>query len=177
VFATTTCLDHAHLLARAEMRDLVCRRLAADIHRYDAVLHAFCILSNHLHLLIRAPNNQTISWFMQRFKSNAAKDLHPLLNEFERSQVHSAKAQERIIFERSFNGPPIRDERMFWAVSRYIHLNPVRANQSKSTLTYRWSSAAMYERCEWNDETGINAAIKRMWPDDPPEWAHRRTEI
>lgn len=173
MFATTTCLDHARLLQRPEIRDLICSRMIADVQRYGAVLHAFSVMPDHLHMLIRAPDDKTISWFMQRFKSNSAKDIAPLLLPSELAQIKSYGKKNRTFWEPSFHGPGVRDERMFWSVGRYIHLNPLRAGLCDSTLSYRWSSASMYENLQWNDESGVNDAVRMQWPDDPPEWAHR----
>lgn len=101
---------------------------------------------------------------MQRLKSNSAKALLPELLESEITQMGDEFGKDgRIFWKISFRGLPVRDERMFWSVARYIHLNPVRDGLCSSTLDYPWSSAGMYEDCLWTEELGISEAMRDRW--------------
>ncbi|MEQ1933312.1 MAG: transposase [Fimbriimonadaceae bacterium] len=51
----------------------------SDCKFYGAVLHWYCIMDNHIHLVIRSPETKMISWFMQQFKKNVSKQLLPRL--------------------------------------------------------------------------------------------------
>ena len=164
LFVTTTCLNFARLLERPEMRDRLARIIASDCRYYGAILHSFAIMPHHLHMLLRAPETNDMSWFMQRFKSNSAKELGPLLTALEIDQMGDEYGLAgRKFWKISFRGIPIRDERMFWSVCRYIHFNPVREGLVPHTVDYRWSSAQMFESCLWHDEHGINTAMEQMW--------------
>ncbi|NUL83339.1 MAG: transposase [Armatimonadetes bacterium] len=76
-FVTTTCLDFAELFRRDEMKDRLQSRLFSDCAHYGAILHAFVIMAHHLHMLLQVPEGKTVSWFVQRFKTNSANDLLP----------------------------------------------------------------------------------------------------
>lgn len=160
MFVTTTCLNFAKLLQREEMRDRLCCRLARDIQFYGAKLHAFCVMPHHLHLIVQAPGSNSMSWLMQRFKSNSAKDLLPLLTKAElESMGEEYGVQDRKFWMVSFRGIPLYTEEAFWRSVTYVHLNPVRGGLCERIEDYRWSSGGMFEDCLWSSEEGINTAI------------------
>jgi REP element-mobilizing transposase RayT len=79
VFVTATCLDFCHAFRRAEMRTRMARRLVSDHLHYGAELHAYVVMPHHVHFVTRVPAERDISWFVQRVKTNSAKELLPLL--------------------------------------------------------------------------------------------------
>lgn len=72
-FVTFTSLDFVRAFQREEMRELACLSLLRDAQRYEANIHAFVVMTHHVHLLVTCPEGKTISWLVQRFKSNLAK--------------------------------------------------------------------------------------------------------
>ncbi len=159
-FVTTTCLGFARVLQRREVRERLLQILISDCRHYGAVLHAYCIMDHHIHLLVRSPETETISWFMQQFKRHSASEILPLLTPTERRRLLPHQGLDnRQFWKPRFRGEAIQDERMFWGCGRYIHLNPVRALICKRTIDYEWSSAKLYEECLWNEETGIMNSV------------------
>ena len=160
MFVTTTCLGFAHLLARETTREKLAAKLADDVDFYGAKLHAFCIMPHHLHLVVQSPPGKSMSWFMQRFKSNSAKLLEPDLTPDERLQMGEEYGlQGRKFWKVSFRGIPLLTERAFWKCITYVHLNPVRWGLCERIEDYRWSSGRMFESCRWSEENGINRAM------------------
>ena len=163
MFATTTCLAFAHLFAREEMRERLLAKLTDDVLFYGATIHAFCVMPHHLHVVARAPETKTMSWFMQRFKSNSAKVLLPHLLPSElRAMAPERGNQGHQMWKVSFRGIPIRTERVFWSTIRYVHLNPVRWGMVSRPEEYAWSSAMLFESCKWREEDGVNGPL-RTW--------------
>jgi len=160
MFVTTTCRGFAHLLGRETTREKLTAKLADDVDYYNAKLHAFCIMPHHLHLVIQSPPGKSMSWFMQRFKSNSAKWLEPQLTPEERLQMGDCCGQQgRKFWMVSFRGIPLLTERAFWKCITYIHLNPVRWGLCERIEDYRWSSGRMFESGLWSEEDGINRAM------------------
>lgn len=93
-------------------------------------IHAFCIMDNHFHMLIRS-EKQKLSTFMQMILTEYAKN-------------HNKKVG-RIghLFENRFKSEVINDEKYYLTVLRYILQNPEKAFIS-STEKYRWSSISAY---------------------------------
>ena len=92
---------------------------------------AFCLLSNHLHLLI------------QQTDKNLSEAMHKL---FMRYAIYFNHKYHRIghLFGGAFRQAACFDDYYLLAASAYIHLNPVRAALVGSYNRYRWSSWRLY---------------------------------
>ena len=92
---------------------------------YD--LYAFCLMSNHNHLLLKEANTN-ISKIMASINI--------------RYSMYFNRKYSRVgsLFQERFHSEPIESERQLLTCARYIHNNPVKAGIVKSPGEYRWSS-------------------------------------
>lgn len=90
---------------------------------------AYCLMNNHLHLLIETvePN---LGLGMQRLQGGFAQRFN---------KRHDATGH---VFERRFGGVPIITEEQFLTTSSYIAHNPVAAGLCASAEQWRWGSHA-----------------------------------
>jgi hypothetical protein len=58
------------------------------------------------------------------------------------------------LFENRYIGELIEDDRYFLEVSRYIHLNPVKAGMVREPLSYEYSSYGLYVAGEGTRQSG-----------------------
>lgn len=154
-FVTTTVLGFVPALKDPRGRELLLQILVDDCRFFGAVLHAYCIMDHHLHLVLRAPLEASISKFMQGFKARTAKTILPILDGDARRQLHDCERDGRSLWMRSFRGIPIRSEAVRVACVRYVHLNPVRAGLCEREIDYPWSSAWRYQEGLWNEDEGL----------------------
>lgn len=91
---------------------------------------AWCLMDNHVHLLLRATLND-LALVMQQLNTAYARWFN------ERYQRIGA------LFQGRFRSEPVDDDRYLITVLRYIHQNPVRARLSRD-CSYRWSSYDAY---------------------------------
>lgn len=99
--------------------------------RYPFKIHALCLMTNHFHMLIET--GETELWkIMQRI-------LHPYARIFNDRYHFSGH-----LFEGRYTSRLIEDERYFLEVSRYIHLNPVKAQMVREPLNYQYSSYGLF---------------------------------
>jgi REP element-mobilizing transposase RayT len=61
-FVTFSCLHRNHWLAHPETRDAVNRLISDGAARGDIRLHAWVIMSNHIHLLATDGNTAVLAW-------------------------------------------------------------------------------------------------------------------
>lgn len=156
VYATSTCLDFAHLFRRPEMKSRMVRRLLSDHIYYQSNLFAFVVMANHIHFIHEIPEGRTSPWMMQRLKSNSSKELLPLLTAEEHAQMSAQVGLDgRQFWMRSFDSLVIANGDTFWQKTRYIHQNPVRAGLVEDATDYRWSSHSFFEAGAWDWETGL----------------------
>lgn len=95
--------------------------------KYDYKLICYCLMSNHVHLLIKT-ENQDLSFFMRRLNSMYAK----YFNDKYGYMGH--------LFQARYFDNLITNLGELLEVSRYIHLNPFKADIVKKPENYRWSS-------------------------------------
>lgn len=94
-------------------------------------IYAYCLLPNHFHLLV------------EEKKLPIAKLIGRLFTSY---GVYFNKKYKRQgpLFGNRFKSKLIQKDSYFFEVSRYIHLNPVRANLVKDPLEYPYSSLREY---------------------------------
>lgn len=99
--------------------------------RYQFYLYAYCLMSNHFHLLLetRLANISKIMHFIKGSYTTYYNIRH-------RRYGH--------LFQGRFKSIIIDKDSYFLELSRYIHLNPVRAGIVKDPLKYVWSSYRGY---------------------------------
>ena len=99
---------------------------AADAH--NCQIHAYVLMSNHIHLLVSASNPNNLS----KLPQHVGRRYVPFFNhKYGRSGT---------LWEGRFKASSIDSERYLLTCYRYIELNPVRANMVERPGDYRWSS-------------------------------------
>jgi putative transposase len=157
IFATTTALDFAHVLRRPEMKDQMVEHIIDAHRRYQAQLFAYVVMNNHFHLVSRMPDSHGSSWFMQRLKEQATKELLANLNDDERKLMSAQVGLDfRECWHRSFDSIKIYHSQVRGQKINYIHQNPVRAGLVSDIAVYKWSSAQHFAASHWNPETGLD---------------------
>jgi putative transposase len=97
----------------------------------DAIVLGYCLMSNHVHLLIQE-NNATISKIMKKIGSSYAYWYNC---KYERSGH---------VFQDRFKSENVEDDSYLITVIRYIHQNPVKAGNVTKAEAYTWSSCRVY---------------------------------
>jgi REP element-mobilizing transposase RayT len=105
--------------------------LRRTVETYGWRLHAFALLTNHEHLFVETPEGN-LSAGMQYLNGSYTS----YFNRRHRRAGH--------LFQGRFRGHLIENEGYFLEVSRYIHLNPVRAKMVVRPEQYPWSSYPGY---------------------------------
>lgn len=102
--------------------------LQAALQRYNVQLHAFVLMTNHVHLLLTPDDTEGISRVMQ----GVGRDYVRYVNKHYR--------RSGTLFEGRHKSSLIDSERYLLQCQRYIELNPVRAKMVQHPAQYHWSS-------------------------------------
>jgi putative transposase len=130
-----------HVMARGNARQKIVRDDADRQRLIDGLeqavircgweLPSYVVMGNHLHLLVKTPR-ANLGAGMQSFLSGYA--------------IWSGRRWRRAghLFQGRYRAEMIEDESYYWTVSRYIHLNPVRAGLVNRPEQWTWSSYPSY---------------------------------
>ena len=96
--------------------------------RFQCAIHAYVLMTNHVHLLVSARDSLGPSRMMQTIGRRYVRS------------VNIRRRRTGTLWEGRFKSSTIDSERYFLTCSRYIELNPVRAQMVDDVGDYRWSS-------------------------------------
>lgn len=130
-----------HVLNRGQRREPIVQeepdreRFVSDLaklaQQYGVRIHGYCLMTNHYHLILETPQanlSQAVQWL------NVAYATY--YNRRHRLCGH--------LFQGRFKALLLDSGRYLEAVSRYIHLNPVRAGIVADARRYPWSSCRYF---------------------------------
>lgn len=103
--------------------------LAEQLELRDIALHAWCLMTNHVHLLLEPRvSGSDISALMRVLAARQTR-------RFNRIEIRTGT-----LWESRFKCSVVDSETWLWACCRYIETNPVRAGLVANAADYRWSS-------------------------------------
>ena len=105
--------------------------LESAYERYEAIIHAYCLMDNHYHLLVETPSGN-LPQIMRHI--NGAYTTY--------FNVKWKRAGH--LFQGRYKAILVDIDEYAKELSRYIHLNPVRAELVQAPEQYYWSSYQFY---------------------------------
>jgi len=97
-------------------------------------VHAYCLMSNHFHLLVHCPQGGLPS-FMHRVGSMYTRYVNPRLK------------RDGPLFRSRYHSILVDSPEYLVTVARYIHRNPLDIRPTPALDRYRWSSYASFVGC------------------------------
>ena len=130
-----------HIIMRGINRQTIfedeedCAQFLEALARYkeksDYQVYAYCLMGNHVHLLIKI-GIEPLEQIMRRL---CGSYVYWYNNKYQRVGN---------LFQDRFKSEPVEDDQYFQIVQRYIHQNPVKAGLVKRVEEYKWSSFHEY---------------------------------
>lgn len=138
-----------HVMGRGNRRSAIFRKeedyqlffhlLRSVQERIPFIVHAYCLMTNHFHIELTTKEvpiwrimQQVMNYYARTFNQKYGFDGH--------------------LFDSRYASSLIEDEVYFLEVSRYIHLNPVKAGMVRQPLDYTHSSYRQYVSGEQADK-------------------------
>lgn len=122
-----------------------CLFLQESCEKYSIVVHGFCLMSNHIHLILQSQNKSLQS------------AIHMFA--FRYAQYFNKRHERRgYLFQGRYKSIVVESTTYLIRLIRYIHLNPVDAQIVKNPQDYRWSSYSAYlnkDAYTWLNKTAI----------------------
>lgn len=102
--------------------------LSESCGRYGVEVHAWVLMTNHVHLLVSPQDRDSLTLMMQWLGAKYVRLINHIYG------------RTGCLWESRYKGCLIDTERYMLACMRYIELNPVRAGMVAAPADYRWSS-------------------------------------
>lgn len=106
--------------------------LWASSHKQKVSVHAYCLMDNHVHLLIRQDGDSPIGEFFRSLGTRYA------------GWFNTEYGRVGHLFQGRFKSKPVETDAYLLSVVRYIHLNPVESGMCEDPGDYRFSSYSAY---------------------------------
>jgi len=100
--------------------------------KYKISIVAYCLMNNHVHLMLKADEKNIATMF----KAFGASFVYRYNKKYDRTGG---------IFNGRYYSKAINDNEYFFAVLKYIHYNPVKAGICEVIDKYKWSSYNSYK--------------------------------
>ncbi len=137
--------EQKNIFSNQQDREKFLFYLESSVERYGAIIHVWCLMGNHYHLLLETPRGN-LSQIMRHI--NGAYTVY-----FNIKQKRAGH-----LFQGRYKAILVEADTYALELSRYIHLNPVRAGMVAKPEDYQWSSYKSYigqsEVPEWQ-KTGF----------------------
>ena len=143
--------------------------------KWDARVLAYCLMSNHVHLLVRPSRLASLPKLMQGVGLCYTQAVN---RKYDRTGR---------LWESRYFSSVVEEERYLWAVTRYIEQNPVRAGLTTQPEEYPYSSASAHvlgtadpvigESIVDFQETGAYSAFMQSSPSDEINLIRRQTRL
>ena len=126
-----------HITSRGDRREAIYENpndmamfielLGEVCERYNWVIYAYCLMTNHYHLLVETP------------EANLSKGMRQL-NGVYTKRFNVAHKRVGHVFQGRYKAIFVQAESYLLELCRYIVLNPVRAGMVSDVADWRWSS-------------------------------------
>jgi len=147
---SASCYQHApHIGFSLQRMDSFSANLLDVLQRHTARTVAWCVLPNHYHALVEAPNILALLFELGRLHGRTS---------------HAWNGEESTLGQQVFHRVTerfMRSERHFFATINYVHNNPVHHGYVRLWTEWPWSSAA-----EYLEQMG-RAEVERVWKEYP----------
>ena len=112
-------------------REKFAEYLESASERYQAIIHAYCLMDNHYHLLVETP------------LGNLPQIMHHINGAYT-TYFNIKRRRAGHLFQGRYKAILVAIDEYAKELSRYIHLNPVRAKLIEIPEEYEWSSYKFY---------------------------------
>lgn len=92
------------------------------------LIHSYCLMTNHFHLLVSSPTGEALSSLMQDIGRRYVQ------------YINQTYQRTGGLWQGRYKSSHVQSEVYLLACMRYVELNPVRAGMVQAAGDYRWSS-------------------------------------
>ena len=158
-FVTFTVVNWIDLFIRDEYKQIIIESLQYCQENKGLKVHAFCIMTSHIHLILSVDDGRRLSDVIRDLKSFTSTRLKKIIQEhpqesrkewlmwmFERAGKKNKRNNSFQLWQQHNHPIELSSNEMMDQRLEYIHNNPVAAGFVNDPSAWEWSSCASYER-------------------------------
>ena len=158
-FVTFTVVNWIDLFIRNEYKEIFLQSLIFCQEKKGLNVHAYCIMTSHVHLIISAKEGYKLSDIIRDIKSYTSTVIKKCIKEnnqesrkewliwfFERAGKKNKRNQGFQLWQQHNHPIELSTNEMKDQRLDYIHNNPVNAGFVDDPIAWLWSSSASYEK-------------------------------
>jgi REP element-mobilizing transposase RayT len=157
-YLSLNVVDWIDIFIRPVYKQVIVESLNYFVDKKDLNIYAWCLMTNHLHLMVRADHGTGLSQTINELKKFTTRlilediDVEPetrrdwMMKKFQQASVSLKMADKFQVWQNSINPNyiPLDNLTSIKTQLDYIHRNPVRDRVVKSPEDYLYSSASDY---------------------------------
>lgn len=155
-----TIVEWVDVFSRKEQRDIIINSLRHCIRTKGLNVYAYCIMTNHVHLIVNCNEPFQLKDTIRDFKKFTSKAIiseiingnesrrNWLLNIFEKEGAADPKNKTYKVWKTGNHAIELYSEKFTWEKVNYIHQNPVKASFVRNQEDWIYSSASNYVEAE-----------------------------
>jgi REP element-mobilizing transposase RayT len=155
-FVTFTIVDWIDVFTRPAYKQLIVDSLTYCQQVKGLEIYAYCLMTNHLHLLVSAQHPAVLPNVIRDFKKHTNKQIIKLITDepesrkdwmlyrFQYNAKYNSRVQDYKVWQDGYHGIACDNINTLTQKLDYIHNNPVRAGIVTLPEYYQYSSALNY---------------------------------
>ena len=132
-------INKENLFYKDKYKHIYIKLMLKNAEKYNIKIIAYCIMTNHVHLLLKINNLNDMSECMKMINMEYA------------ALYNNLEDRVGVVFRNRFKSEYIYDEKYFYNCIHYIHNNPVKAGIVMNARNYKFSSAKNYDLAILNE--------------------------
>ncbi|TVZ26983.1 REP element-mobilizing transposase RayT [Gillisia sp. Hel_I_86] len=159
-YITITTVGWIDVFTRLNQKQVIINALQYCQQNKGLEIYAYCLMSNHIHLLCQGTNGFILSSIIRDFKKFTSKKIIQTINEepesrrewmlnyFKKSCEHLKREQQYKVWQNGYHAEIVKSNWFIKQKVNYIHNNPVKAKIVALPEDYYFSSARNYADLE-----------------------------
>ena len=159
-YMTLTVVDWADVFTRKNHKQAIIESLRYCMAHKGLNLYAYCLMTNHLHLIANCDEPYQLSYTIRDFKRHSARTiLNQIQNEpesrrenfvslFKKAAKKSSRSKNFKFWKTGNHAIEVYNEKFLWDKINYIHNNPVAEKFVAKPEHWLYSSALNYSEEE-----------------------------
>ena len=155
-FLTLTVVEWLDVFSRKNYKDVIIDSLRHCIKQKGLNIYSYCLMTNHLHLIVNCNEPFQLSNVIRDFKRHTVKTIiHQIINEpesrrkwllreFQEAGEQNSRNKSYTFWQTGNHAIELFNEKFVWDKINYIHKNPVEEKFVINPEEWIYSSASNY---------------------------------